>query len=129
MLLKYLIKNRPNHNGDMSIKQRNETINNHYVRNRNTKSPFEKKNEEIKNIILTTKQLFLKDKNKNVKNVSNDSVTKIPNNVRYITDKYIVSLKIDTKVYLMWFHQLRVISNLKDVLKSLRRHLQNQTTY
>ena len=58
MLLKYLKKHKPNDNGDMFVKQGIETINNNYVRNKNTKSPFVKRNEEVKNINYTTKELF-----------------------------------------------------------------------
>ena len=70
----------------MFVKERIETMNNNYVRNKITKLSFEKRNEEIKNII-TTKQFILRERNKNVNNVPSDSVVKIPNNDRRITDK------------------------------------------
>ena len=68
-------------------KQKNATKNNIFFSNKNITLPFEKRNEELKNINFTTKYLFLIGKNNILNKVPNDYLANIPNNEYHISDK------------------------------------------
>lgn len=79
---------KANFDWDMLNKERTGSINNNYVRNKNIKLLFDKKNEEIKINNLTTKEFFEKDNelcNKHINNVFNGSIANLPNNDSHIT--------------------------------------------